>query len=119
TGHADDLYGPQPEPGGRADPTIGRLRPRHDQSGGERTPAGRRPRVRGDPDGPVQLSLLPDPVDPWHVADAGRDLRRDPARRRPPEADPQETRCDAAAALAARRLECLRPPRHRPRPTPS
>ena len=89
-----------------------------DQPGGERAPAGGRAGVPDDPDGPAQLPLLPDPVDPRHVADAGRDLCRDSARRRPPEADPQATRCDAVAALAARRLERLRPPPHRPRPDP-
>ena len=116
---ADGLHGPEPEPGRRADAAAGGLRPRRRstrQASGRA--AGGRAGVPDDPDGPAQLPLLPDPVDPRHVADAGRDLCRDPARRRPPEADPQATRCDAVAALAARRLERLRPPRHRPRPDP-
>ena len=81
----------------------GRHGPRDRQPG--RPAAARRPEPADGPDREPQRDQLLRPEHARAVDHAGRDLRRDPARRRPREAHPQAPRRDAAAALAAGRLE--------------
>ena len=104
-GDADGLHGSEPEP---ADGRDAPARRASSSAWSTRQASGRPPAVvptfQTIQTVQPELHLVPGPVDPRHVADAGRDLRRDPARRRSPEADPQATPGDAAPALAARRL---------------
>ena len=81
-----------------------------------RAAADRRAGGRDPPDREPQLHQLLRAEHARPVGDAGRDLRGRPAGRRPREAHPQAARRDAAAALAAGRLERADAPAHRARP---
>ena len=88
--------------------------PRDRQPG--RPAAARRPEPADGPDREPQRDQLLRAEHARPVDHAGRDLRRDPARGRPREAHPQATRRDAAAALAAGRLERADAGAHRVHP---